>query len=110
VPVLSVQPLVENAVRHGIEPRPEGGTIVIEGRSIGSDVQLSIRDDGGGIEPQAAERALAGEGRGIGLWNVQSRLRATFGDDYGLQVRPGATTGTEVIVTFPKFRPGVKAS
>jgi two-component system LytT family sensor kinase len=110
VPVLSVQPLVENAVRHGIEPRPEGGTLVIEGRSIGNDVQLSIRDDGCGITPEAAERALAGEGRGIGLWNVQSRLRATFGDDYGLQVRPAATTGTEVIVTLPKFRPGVKAT
>jgi two-component system LytT family sensor kinase len=108
VPVLSVQPLVENAVRHGVESRPEGGTIEIEGRSIGSDVQLSIRDDGVGIEPRTAERALAGEGRGIGLWNVQSRLRATFGDDYGLEVRPGPTAGTEVIVTLPKCRSGVR--
>jgi two-component system LytT family sensor kinase len=108
VPVLSVQPLVENAVRHGVEPRPEGATIEIHGRSIGGDVELCVRDDGVGIEPRAAATALAGNGGGIGLWNVQSRLRATFGDGYGLEVRPRPVAGTEVIVTLPKFSPGVR--
>jgi two-component system LytT family sensor kinase len=108
VPVLSVQPLVENAVRHGVESRPEGATVEIHGRSIGSDVQLTIRDDGVGIEPDALASALAGAGRGIGLWNVQSRLQATFGEGYGLEVRPLPTAGTEVIVTLPKFSPGVR--
>jgi two-component system, LytTR family, sensor kinase len=106
VPVLSVQPLVENAVRHGVESRPEGATIEIEGRSVGSDVWLSVRDDGAGMDPEMAARALAGNGRGIGLHNVQSRLRATFGEGYGLQVVPGP--GTEVIMTLPKFRAGVR--
>ncbi|HZV92814.1 MAG TPA: histidine kinase, partial [Caldimonas sp.] len=46
VPPLILQPLVENAVRHGVESRPEGATIEIEGRSVGSDVRLCIRDDG----------------------------------------------------------------
>jgi two-component system LytT family sensor kinase len=106
VPVLSVQPLVENAVRHGVESRPEGATIEIEGRSVGSDVWLSVRDDGAGMDPEMAARALAGDGRGIGLHNVQSRLHATFGEGYGLQVGPGP--GTEMIMTLPKFRAGVR--
>jgi two-component system LytT family sensor kinase len=106
VPVLSVQPLVENAVRHGVESRPEGATIEIQGRSVGSDVWLSVRDDGAGMDPEMAARALAGNGRGIGLHNVQSRLHATFGEGYGLQVGPGP--GTEMIMTLPKFRAGVR--
>ena len=108
VPVLSVQPLVENAVRHGVESRPEGATVEIHGRSIGSDVQLTIRDDGVGIEPEALAAALAGAGGGIGLWNVQSRLQATFGEGYGLEVRALPSAGTEVILTLPKFAPGVR--
>jgi two-component system LytT family sensor kinase len=108
VPVLSVQPLVENAVRHGVESRPEGAMIEIHGRSIGSDIELAVRDDGVGIDPAAVSAALAGEGRGIGLWNVQSRLRATFGDGYGLEVRPGLSAGTEAVVTVPKFSPRVR--
>jgi two-component system, LytTR family, sensor kinase len=106
VPVLSVQPLVENAVRHGVESRPEGATIEIQGRSVGSDVWLSVRDDGAGMDPEMAARALSGNGRGIGLHNVQSRLHATFGEPYGLQLGPGP--GTEVIMTLPKFRAGVR--
>ena len=106
VPVMSVQPLVENAVRHGVESRPEGATIEIEGRSVGSDVRLSIRDDGAGMDLATAEAALAGNGRGIGLHNVRSRLRATFGEGYGIQISDGP--GTEVVMTLPKFRAGVR--
>jgi two-component system LytT family sensor kinase len=108
VPVLSVQPLVENAVRHGVESRPEGGTIAIEGRSLGADVELRISDDGAGMPAEVADEALAGRGRGIGLNNVQSRLRATFGEGYGLQVENGQ--GTTVVMTLPKFRAGVRAA
>src|SRR3954470_8469738 len=108
VPVLSVQPLVENAVRHGVESRPEGATIEIQGRSVGSDVWLSVRDDGAGMDLEMAARALSGNGRGIGLHNVQSRLHATFGEGYGLQVGPGPAAGTEVVMTLPRFRAGVR--
>jgi two-component system, LytTR family, sensor kinase len=108
VPVLSVQPLVENAVRHGLESRPEGATVAIEARSLGADVELRISDDGAGMPDAVAEEALAGRGRGIGLGNVQSRLRATFGEGYGLQVENGQ--GTTVVMTLPKFRAGVRAA
>ena len=60
VPVLSLQPLVENAVRHGVESRPEGGLVTIEGRDLGADVELRVSDDGAGIDPERAAAALAG--------------------------------------------------
>ena len=62
VPVLSLQPLVENAVRHGVESRPEGGTVAIEGVDLGSDVEVRVIDDGAGIDAEAAAAALAGRG------------------------------------------------
>ena len=55
---------------------------------------------------RSADLSTPRYGRGIGLHNVQSRLRATFGDGYGLQLGPGP--GTEVIMTLPKFRAGVR--
>jgi two-component system LytT family sensor kinase len=107
VPVLSVQPLVENAVRHGVESRAEGGMVSIEGRDLGADVELRVSDDGGGIDPERAAEALAGRGPGIGLGNVHGRLQSTFGEGYGLVVENGA--GTTVVMTLPKFRAGVRA-
>ena len=107
VPVLSVQPLVENAVRHGVESRAEGGMVSIEGRDLGADVELRVSDDGAGIDPERAAEALAGRGPGIGLGNVHGRLQSTFGEGYGLVVENGA--GTTVVMTLPKFRAGVRA-
>ena len=107
VPVLSLQPLVENAVRHGVESRPEGGLVSIEGIDLGTDVELRVSDDGAGIDPERAEAALSGGGPGIGLGNVHGRLQSTFGEGYGLMVENG--DGTTVVMTLPKFRPGVRA-
>jgi two-component system LytT family sensor kinase len=107
VPVLSLQPLVENAVRHGVESRPEGGLVSIEGRDLGADVELRVSDDGAGIDAERAEAALAGRGPGIGLGHVHGRLENTFGEGYGLIVEKGA--GTTVVMTLPKFRAGVRA-
>ena len=109
VPVLSLQPLVENAVRHGVESSARGGLVAIEGRDLGSDVELRVVDDGSGIDPERAAAALTGRGPGIGLGNVHGRLRSTFGDGYGLEV-DGDGTGTTVVMTVPKFRAGVRAA
>jgi two-component system LytT family sensor kinase len=109
VPVLSVQPLVENAVRHGVERRGRG-RIEIVGRDIDADVELRVSDDGIGIEPGRARRILAGEGAGIGIANVQARLQATFGRDYGLEIESAPGRGTTVTMTLPKFRAGVRAA
>ena len=75
VPALSVQPLVENAVRHGVETTRGTCRLEILGADLNSsDVELCVRDDGPGMTPEAARRALQGRSQGIGLVNV--RLRA----------------------------------
>ena len=86
VPAMSVQPLVENAVRHGVERRAGTGRIAIVSRLSGGDVELRVSDDGTGIEPERVSAVLAGAGGGIGLSNVDARLRATFGERYALRI------------------------
>jgi two-component system, LytTR family, sensor kinase len=110
LPVLSLQPLVENAVRHGVERETEGGLVAIEGIDLGNDVALRVSDDGAGIDPERAQAALSGEGPGIGLGNVHGRLLSTFGEGYGLAVEPRDGAGTTVVMTLPKFRAGVRAA
>jgi two-component system LytT family sensor kinase len=109
VPMLSVQPLVENAVRHGVERRG-AGRIEIIGRDIDADVELQVSDDGVGIEPERARDVLAGRGGGIGIANVQARLQAAFGPGYGLEISSRPERGTTVTMTLPKFSPGVRAA
>jgi two-component system LytT family sensor kinase len=109
VPVLSLQPLVENAVRHGVERRGRGH-IEIVGRDIDADVELRVADDGVGIEPGRAAAILSGQGGGVGLVNVQTRLQTIFGPDYGLEIESALGRGTVVTMTLPKFRAGVRAA
>jgi two-component system LytT family sensor kinase len=109
VPVLSLQPLVENAVRHGVERRGRG-RIEISARDIDADVELRVSDDGIGMEPARAEQLLAGNGGGVGIVNVQARLQTAFGPDYGLEIESAVGRGTTVTMTLPKFRAGVRAA
>jgi two-component system, LytTR family, sensor kinase len=104
VPAMSIQPLVENAVRHGVEQRAGTGRVEITGRVTGDDVELRITDDGAGIEPERVPLVLAGTGGGIGLSNVDGRLRATFGERYALRIdsRPGV--GTTAVMTVPQLQ------
>lgn len=112
VPALSLQPLVENAVRHGVEEHPGPGLVEILGEDYGADVRLRIRDDGPGMTAARAQAALAGAGAGggIGLSNVHQRLRQTFGDAYGLEVTSVLGTGTTITMTVPKFKAGIRAA
>jgi two-component system LytT family sensor kinase len=115
VPFLCIQPLVENAVRHGLEARPDnpGGrvTITIVARDLDQECVIEVEDDGAGEDPEKVRRALAGDpdSDSVGLGNVDARLRATFGDHYGLVVETAPGAGTKVIVRVPKFAPGVRA-
>jgi two-component system LytT family sensor kinase len=104
VPAMSVQPLVENAVRHGVERRAGSGRVRISARVVGSDVELSVSDDGVGIEPERVAAVLAGAGGGIGISNVDARLRATFGDRYALRIESEPGEGTTTIMTVPNLR------
>jgi two-component system LytT family sensor kinase len=110
VPVLSLQPLVENAVRHGVESATGPCTVEILGADLDADVELTVRDRGAGMAAEQARDALEGRGGGIGLANVQARLQSTFGPGYGLQVESTPGEGTAVRMLVPKFRAGVRAA
>ena len=112
VPFLCVQPLVENAVRHGLEGRPGRGHVTIVARDQGSEALIRVEDDGAGIDPDAVRRTLAGrpDGDSVGLGNVDERLRQVYGDEYGLVVETAPGAGTKVSMRVPKYRPGVHAS
>ncbi|WP_370289024.1 sensor histidine kinase [Nocardioides sp.] len=109
VPFLCVQPLVENAVRHGLESADHVGHLSIAAHDRGHEAVLEVEDNGVGEDPERVRRALAGDSAldSVGLGNVDARLRATFGDDYGLVVETAPGAGTKVIVRVPKFAPGV---
>jgi two-component system LytT family sensor kinase len=107
--MLSLQPLVENAVRHGVERRGRG-RVEIVGRDIDADVELRVTDDGVGMDGARASEILAGQGKGVGLMNVQARLQAAFGPAYGLEIESALGRGTTVTMTLPKFRAGVRAA
>jgi two-component system, LytTR family, sensor kinase len=112
LPFLSLQPLVENAVRHGIEGKSDTGHVSITAQDAGQDALIHIEDDGVGEDPERVRRALAGDSSvdSVGLGNVDVRLRTVFGDDYGLVVETAPGAGTRVTVRIPKFAPGVRAS
>jgi two-component system LytT family sensor kinase len=111
IPFLCLQPLVENAVRHGLERREAGGTITIEARDRDRECEISVEDDGEGEDPEWIRRVLAGDSGSdsVGLGNVDERLRNTFGDEYGLVVETAPGAGTKVTVRVPKYAPGVHA-
>jgi two-component system LytT family sensor kinase len=112
VPFLVVQPLVENAVRHGLCGGGDVVTVSISAADAGTDAVITIEDDGAGAQPQTIRDALVAGGgtgpRGVGLGNVDSRLRQIYGDHYGLVVETAPGAGTKVSVRVPKFA-GVQA-
>jgi two-component system LytT family sensor kinase len=110
VPAMSVQPLVENAVRHGVERRAGTGRVTISAQIVGGDVELRVSDDGIGIEPERLGAVLAGAGGGIGVSNVDGRLRATFGERYALRIESDLGEGTTAVMTVPNLRGEIPAS
>ncbi|MEO3776775.1 histidine kinase [Micromonospora sp. B11E3] len=120
LPFLCLQPLVENAVRHGLSRKPGTGMVSIEARDAGAECHITVEDDGVGMDPTTltagiAELAGAGSdptddpGQHVGLSNVDERLRSAFGDRFGLIVETGLGSGTRVSLRVPKFHPGVRA-
>jgi sensor histidine kinase YesM len=112
VPVLSIQPLVENAVLHGLEG-VEDGVLRLSGRRRGSFVEIEVGDNGQGMTPQRLAEVIAqreaGTGlahtTGLGIYSVDRRIKYYFGSQYGLEIdsRPGR--GTRVLVRLPYAPP-----
>ena len=101
VPSLVLQPLVENAIRHGIASREGAGELRIAARAEGDRLVLEVEDDGAGLERW--ERA--GRPRGLGLVNTEERLRELYGTGGRLALEPRDPHGTRVRVTLPTATP-----
>jgi two-component system, LytTR family, sensor kinase len=113
LPFLCLQPLVENAVKHGLEDSKGSSHITITAQDAGADAIVAIEDDGVGMDPQRLGRILDGEAgpsSGIGLRNVDERLRQVYGDGYGLVAETGVDAGMKILVRIPKYRTGVRPS
>ncbi|KHL18595.1 two-component system LytT family sensor kinase [Mumia flava] len=109
LPFLSIQPLVENAVRHGLERKAAAGQVVVLARDSGTEAVITIEDDGVGEDPDRIRRALSGAVReSVGLGNVDARMRAVYGDAYGIVVETERGAGTKVTVRIPKYAPGTE--
>jgi LytS/YehU family sensor histidine kinase len=95
VPSLALQPLVENAIKHGISVDSAAGRLDITAKLHNGRVRLCVRDDGPGPAPGPRLRF------GVGLTNVQSRLKQLYGDESSLELVGGDGRGCEAIITIP---------
>jgi len=98
VPPLMLQPLVENSIRHGLEPRVEGGEIIVRARRDGSSLLIEVTDTGVGIDADAEEPSRDG---GFGLAQVRERLQTVYGPQSTMTMAPLPTGGTRAAISFP---------
>jgi hypothetical protein len=103
LPPLMLQPLVENAIHHGLEPKLEGGSVLIQARLLGDTLQLTVSDDG--LGPDAPKRRTTGTrgGNGIALANIRERLQSLYGDAASLSIE-ALQPGTRVTLRLPYAR------
>jgi sensor histidine kinase YesM len=96
VPNLILQPLVENAVRHAVEPRPGPGTVVVRARREDDTLELAVLDDGPGVDG-----VVTPQGHGIGLSTTRARLEGLYGAAGELRFDPRPEGGLAVVVRIP---------
>lgn len=111
---MSLQPIVENAIRHGIEDVAEDTTIAIKAETKDGDCVIAVTDSGKGMEPEQVAKLKAKitgkleadnasrDGHGIGLKNVQDRITIAFGSPYGLDIASKAGCYTKVSMRLPQ--------
>ena len=115
IPKLSLQPIVENAIYHGIEEMAEDTSIYIKGFVEGNDCIIEITDAGKGMREEEVEQLLrkingeleasGGSGNGIGLKNVQDRIKVSFGERYGIEIASKLGCYTKIMVRIPITHP-----
>ena len=117
IPRFTLQPLVENAIFHGLEPKGGHGSVLLDISTDleNGDVLLRITDDGVGMPPELVAHLLdepteeaekTEKFRHVGLWNVNRRIRYSFGEGYGLTIESEEDVGTEVTIRLPYQKKG----
>ena len=110
IPKLTLQPLVENALYHGVKLKRGPGHIYVVGRAEGEDILLQVTDDGVGMSPERLEELRSaldrGERVGFGLSTVHERVRLFFGPPYGLSISSQQGVGTTISVRIPRRKEG----
>ena len=91
MPTLLLQPLVENAIKHGLEPKIEGGSIIVSARREGDNIVLDVLDSGVGLK----------DGDGFGLTQVRERLQAAYGNLATIYLGAASARITRASITFP---------
>jgi len=104
VPPLLLQPLVENAIQHGLEPKVGGGSITVRATERDAMLVIEVSDTGVGLSPQEAS-TLDAPGRGFGLSQVRERLATAFGNRGGIELKANPAGGTCAIATLPTTLP-----
>ena len=110
IPKITVQPIVENALYHGIKNKRGGGKITVNGKSDGDDIVITVHDDGMGMDidrlQQVQQSLVSGDENEkaiYGLYNVNERIRLEFGEEYGIKIESIHGIGTTVTVRLPKI-------
>lgn len=103
IPPLSIQPIVENAIRHGVMQRATGGTVRVIVQEAGADFVVSVTDDGVGIPPERLRHLLSEEhvSSSVGLRNIHRRLIHMYGE--GLEIESNPMQGTTVSFRVPEM-------
>lgn len=114
IPRMILQPIVENAIHHGLEMLKTGGSVCISAHICEGQLVISFRDNGVGMDQEtlarvrnelqredSAESQYRGISDRIGIQNVNSRIKIIYGDDYGIQIESEVGQGTEVVLKFP---------
>lgn len=103
IPPLILQPIVENAIKHGLYPKKSGGKVIISSKITGSNLAVIVEDDGVGMGESQIRDVLTHypNRQSIGIGNVNARLKNLYGERYGLLIESELGKGTRVSMTFP---------
>lgn len=112
IPPFTLQPIVENAIHHGINDMEKNSIIKMTVHNVGTEIEIKVEDNGKGITPEriailGSTQIKSETGTGVGLFNVNRRLMMTFGDQAALSIKSERIEGTTISFRIPKLEVGV---